>query len=437
MRSIRTALAACAVALAVSPGAAAADFTFVSGNGTPPGRDALTQFSTNGGVTWQDAYIVARNPFYSQLSGSQWISVSPSSGSPTAHTRYRRSFDLPPGCQGATLTARIHVDNEATVWLNGTQFGATPVGELFATFTDPAEGPYTTAGPFLATGNVLEFRVRNYSGPTALNYAAVLSCALDTTAPTVSCTVPENRWHADDVTVECTASDSGSGLADPSAASFTLSTSVPAGTETPEAATGSRQVCDASGNCVTAGPYAGIKVDRKAPTVMIASPSSWTYLLNASVVAEYSCSDGGSGIASCVGPVESRTALLDTASAGTKTFGVEAADAAGNRASTSVQYVVSYGVRLLHDGTKPVPMIRLALVDAEGRVVSNDAISLTVTHIDTTPWSGTFDYIPNGTYRYSIHTRELAQGPHTLYFRAGADPTTHAAPFFWVIPSPK
>ena len=267
MRSIRTALAACAAALAVSPGAPAADFTFVSGNGAPPGRDALNQFSTDGGATWQQAFIVPKNQFYSKLPGSEWISVSASSSSPNAHTRYRRAFDLPAGCQGATLTVRVHVDNEATAWLNGTQFGATPVGERFATFQDPAEGPYTTAGPFLPAGNVLEFRVRNYSGPTALDYVAVLSCALDATAPTVSCTPPADRWHADNVSVECTAADSDSGLANPADASFALTTSVVEGTETAAAVTGSRQVCDRAGNCATAGPVTGIKIDRLAPSL--------------------------------------------------------------------------------------------------------------------------------------------------------------------------
>ena len=54
----------------------------------------------------------------------------------------------------------------------------------------------------------------------------------DNSAPTVNCTVPNlTIWYADNVTVPCTASDP-SGLANSADASFSLSTTVPAGTET-------------------------------------------------------------------------------------------------------------------------------------------------------------------------------------------------------------
>ena len=52
-------------------------------------------------------------------------------------------------------------------------------------------------------------------------------------------------------------------------AAFSLSTSVPAGTENGNASTGTRQVCDAAGNCATAGAIAGNKVDRKAPALSL------------------------------------------------------------------------------------------------------------------------------------------------------------------------
>ncbi len=63
---------------------------------------------------------------------------------------------------------------------------------------------------------------------------------------------------------------------------FNLTTNVPAGTETANAATNSRQVCDVVGNCTTAAPITGNKVDKKAPTIAIASPTAGaTYGLNA------------------------------------------------------------------------------------------------------------------------------------------------------------
>jgi len=129
------------------------------------------------------------------------------------------------------------------------------------------------------------------------------SWLVDTTAPTLQCAQPDALWHATDVSLACTAADSGSGLANASDASFTLSTSVPSGSETANASTGSLQVCDAINNCATAGPIGGIKVDRKAPTITAGAitttdnqayvSSTWT---NQSVQINFACTDGGSGV---------------------------------------------------------------------------------------------------------------------------------------------
>ena len=126
---------------------------------------------------------------------------------------------------------------------------------------------------------------------------------VDATAPIVQCDQPDALWHASDVSLTCAASDSGSGLANPSDASFTLSTSVPAGTETANASTGPHQVCDAINNCATAGPISGIKVDKKAPTISATATTTgdgkpylagtWT---NQSVQVKFACADGGSGV---------------------------------------------------------------------------------------------------------------------------------------------
>jgi hypothetical protein len=67
-------------------------------------------------------------------------------------------------------------------------------------------------------------------------------------------------------TIACTASDTESGLANPADASFALTTAVAAGEETADALTDSRQICDVAGNCATAGPIGGNKIDLKAPT---------------------------------------------------------------------------------------------------------------------------------------------------------------------------
>jgi hypothetical protein len=165
----------------------------------------------------------------------------------------------------------------------------------------------------------------------------------ESTPPTLLCAAADGAWHLSDVTIACTASDLESGLANAADASFHLTTSVPAGTETTSATTNSRQVCDVVGNCSTAASITGNKVDKKAPTIAIASPMAGaTYGLKAKVSASYACSDGGAGMTSCTGPVASGS-LVNTSSRGTHTFAVTAIDTVGNSSTVSVTYSVVSG----------------------------------------------------------------------------------------------
>jgi len=163
----------------------------------------------------------------------------------------------------------------------------------------------------------------------------------DTNPPAITCGLPDGVWHASDVTIACTAADSGSGLANPADANFTLSTSVPQNTETANASTGSYQVCDKAGNCATAGPISGNKIDKRPPAISISAPTATNYLLHQSVPAQYQCTDNGSGVASCSGTV-ANNAAINTAAVGANTFTVNASDAVGNASSASVAYNVRY-----------------------------------------------------------------------------------------------
>jgi hypothetical protein len=64
-----------------------------------------------------------------------------------------------------------------------------------------------------------------------------------------------------------------------------------------------------------------------------------TYRAGEVVAAEYSCADNGSGLSACEGPV-GNGAPIDTASVGTRTFTVHAADAVGHESSRTVTYRV-------------------------------------------------------------------------------------------------
>lgn len=84
-------------------------------------------------------------------------------------------------------------------------------------------------------------------------------------------------------------------------------------------------------------------VDKTAPSISIGSPTDGEVLTQGQkVAASYSCADeaGGSGVASCAGPVPSG-GFLDSSTPGQKTFTVTASDKAGNTSSLTRTYTVS------------------------------------------------------------------------------------------------
>jgi Tol biopolymer transport system component len=193
--------------------------------------------------------------------------------------------------------------------------------------------------------------------------------------------------------------------------------------------------------------------DQTPPSITISAPAATTYALNQVVSASYSCADesGGSGLASCVGPVASGSAI-DTASVGSKSFSVQASDNAGNTASQSVTYTVAYNVCALYDQSKShklgstVP-IKLLLCDASGANVSSSNIvvhATGLTKVDNTA-SSTLDTTSaanpdndfrydatlggSGGYIYNLSTKNLTMGTWALSFSAAGDPTTHTVRF--------
>jgi hypothetical protein len=168
---------------------------------------------------------------------------------------------------------------------------------------------------------------------------------IDKKSPVVSCGAADGAWHAADVSIACTATDGGSGLASASDAAFDLTTNVAAGTEPSSAVTNSHNVADAVANQVTAGPISGNKVDKKAPVVTLTCPLI-PVVLNASATASWTATDGGSGVlaayASGTIPLDASSAGPKTATAGVGTAKdiVDNSSAAAN-CSYSVAYVFS------------------------------------------------------------------------------------------------
>jgi hypothetical protein len=286
---------------------------------------------------------------------------------------------------------------------------------------------------------------------TCVTAGPIFGIQVDKKAPSLNCGSPDGLWHATDVSLACNASDNGSGLANPADANFSLVTSVLANTETLNASTGSHGVCDAVNNCATAGPIGGNKVDKKPPSIVITSPTNGNYVISQVVSSTYSCADGGSGLASCAGPVPNGS-NFNTASVGTQTFTVSAADNVANAASQTVSYRVGYNVCLLYDPNKAVNSgstvpIKIQLCDFNGNDLSSSGIvvhavkvqqvSTNISGLLETPGNANpdndFRYDPtlgpSGGYIFNLGTTGLGTGSYQLQFTAGVDPVLHAAGF--------
>lgn len=263
----------------------------------------------------------------------------------------------------------------------------------------------------------------------------------DHTPPTVQCGTVGTDWHASDVSVPCVAYDTGSGLAAATDGSFSLTTSVPVGTETADASTGTHPaVCDRAGNCTGTVPaITGIRVDRKAPGISIAVPSALaTYTVGETRLASYSCSDGGSGVASCTGTVANGSPIDTTP--GSKTFAVTSSDQVGNASSASASYAVTYRICLRYDPTKAVGgtfPVKLQICSFNGTNLSSSAIAVTAVQLDGAApppnfvgganLGNAFRYdAASATYVYNVSGKGLAAGPHTMTFTVAGDPLPHS-----------
>lgn len=267
----------------------------------------------------------------------------------------------------------------------------------------------------------------------------------DHDAPTVRCGTVGEDWHAADVVVPCLAFDIGWGLEHAADASFSLATSVANGTETGNASTGTHAaICDSDDQCTGVVPaITGINVDKKDPTVTVATPAAGTptYLLNQVVLGNYGCTDGGSGVGSCAGPLPSGAALDTTL--GTHAFTVTGVDNVGHTVSVAHPYNVTFKVCVQYDQDKAhragsaVP-IKLALCDVNDVNVSASSIVVTATAVTKVSTSAPgvledaghanpddmFRFV-GGSYVFNLKTTGFQTGTYALTFTATGDPLPH------------
>ena len=122
--------------------AATQTLAILGANGNYGDVDPYTEYSTDGGATWHQAYLSGTNGTcyhpWGYVSGTNcWVNQSPDntigtgvSSSQTASTLYRVRFNVPAGAVNPTASIQMKADNHADVSLNGTSLGAFEGGPL-------------------------------------------------------------------------------------------------------------------------------------------------------------------------------------------------------------------------------------------------------------------------------------------------------------------
>jgi len=398
----------------------------VTFTGNTPGTYNLTVTSVTGG-----------SPSVYSTAGANWTLI----------VEEDTAANTPP-----TLNLPADITEEAT-----SPSGATVNYSVSATDAEDDPDPTPSCAPasgsvFPLTTTTVNCSVTDGGGLTTLGSFDVT--VEDTIAPSINCGSADTSWHADNVSIACTASDAGSGLLNPADASFSLVTSVTAGTETSNASTDSRQVCDATTptpNCATADPVGGNMIDKKGPTVACETPAP-SFLLNQSPAdVSATVTDGGSGPEAS--PV---TTAADTSSIGANTASLTGKDNVGNETSTSCGYGVEYAFdgfsqpvdNHIRNGAKAgqgIPL-KFQVTDADGLGITGltappvgvmiQNMNCGSTEVSTDPVeqytagaSGLQD-LGGGYYQFNWKTPKTFAGKcKTMYINLGDGNGTHGAEF--------
>lgn len=138
-------------------------------------RDLDNEFTSDGGTTWEKAFVYYVYPA-EEIDGTQFISSNSSGSGPQGTTRYRTVFELPSGFANPSLDLLVHADNYAAIYLNGVEIGQQPQGDLPENYEgEPEAFSVNEPSLFQEGSNTLEFEITNTSeGPTAFDYKAVI-----------------------------------------------------------------------------------------------------------------------------------------------------------------------------------------------------------------------------------------------------------------------
>ena len=139
--------------------------------GQPVGTlDTTTDFSLNGGATWQPAYLVGgSHPWGLVPDTNSWINCGPSLNSCLNQTvDYRVRFVVPAGFSDPTIALDIIADNAGTLFLNGIQISPRFEG-------GGSIPPVSVVSSMVVGTNTMILRVEDWGGLAGFNYRAVIT----------------------------------------------------------------------------------------------------------------------------------------------------------------------------------------------------------------------------------------------------------------------
>jgi hypothetical protein len=174
---------------------------------------------------------------------------------------------------------------------------------------------------------------------------------IDKTPPAITINAPGNGAiysYYEVVTAAYSVKETTSGIASVTA---TFPDGSPVDTSSPGLHTFTVSATDVAGNTTTVTNTYTVPVDTAAPEVTITTPANGaTYFINQALTANYSVSDAESGIANITAPI-ANGGTISTATAGSFTFTITAADNAGNARTVTNSYSVIYPGNIDPDGS--------------------------------------------------------------------------------------
>jgi hypothetical protein len=148
-------------------------------NGAPVTTDSYTDFSLDGGLTWQPAYLIGSHPWGFVADTNSWLNCRPNGQAAECLNRtvmYRIRFTVPVGSTNPQMDFYVNVDNYATISVNGAHVSDITGGDHLVSHASLTSAIHTGI-------NEIRLDVRDTGGWAGINYK--ISLTMDGTTPPV------------------------------------------------------------------------------------------------------------------------------------------------------------------------------------------------------------------------------------------------------------